>query len=373
MRQVIASLLLAAAALCGGELSPAERAIAAARLAIEKNPGKAEHHNALALALARRARETADPEFYEQALAALEKSFAIEKDNFEGRKIMAWVMLGRHEFAEALKLVKELNRKTPDDTMVYGMLADAHAELGNYKEAEEATQWLLNIGRSSVPGLTRAAHLRELFGDLEGALELMNTAFHRISPREAEERAWVLTHAAHLHLLAGRPQSAGPMLEEALRLFPNYHYALAKLAKVRALEGRHADAAELFRRRYDAAPHPENLYDLAAALDKAGRKQEAREAFAEFEKKARAEMKSWDNSNRELIFYYANYSNRPDEALKVAQLEAGRRQDVYTLDAYAWALFKNGKHAEARRQINRALAVGVKDPEVLERAKAIGK
>jgi Flp pilus assembly protein TadD len=55
----------------------------------------------------------------------------------------------------------------------------------------------------------------------------------------------------------------------------------------------------------------------------------------------------------------------------VAELEIGRRRDVHTLDAHAWALSANGRHDEARRQVERALAVGIKDPEILFHAGVI--
>jgi tetratricopeptide (TPR) repeat protein len=352
--------------------SPAEKAIASARQVIEKNPKAAAGYNALALAQARRARETADTAYYIQAEESLKKSFALEANNFEGRKVLGWVMLGKHEFAEALKLAVELNRQMKDDVTVYGLLADAHTQLGNYKEAEQAVQWMLNIGRSSIPGLTRAAHLRELFGDTEGALELMRMAYDRLSPSEAEDRAWVLTHAAHLQLLTGNTAAADELAGQALALFPDYHYALGQLAKVRAAQSRYTEAASLQSRRYQAAPHPENLYELAVAQKKAGLDEEARASFARFEKGARAEMKSWDNANRELIFYYTDHAARPQDALEVARLEVARRQDVPTLDAYAWALFKNGEEEEAKRQMARALAVGVRDPELLHRAEEMG-
>jgi hypothetical protein len=62
-------------------------------------------------------------------------------------------------------------------------------------------------------------------------------------------------------------------------------------------------------------------------------------------------MESTDNSNRELIFYYVDYASRRKEALRIAQAEIARRSDIYTLDAYAWALAANGRHREARAQI----------------------
>ncbi|MGH9333636.1 MAG: tetratricopeptide repeat protein, partial [Vicinamibacteria bacterium] len=264
MRAAIALALgIALGAQAQPQLTPAERAIASAREAVASDPKNPESFNQLATALARRARETADTAKYDEAQAALAESFRLAPENFEGLKIRAWLMLGKHEFGPALELAKQLNARVADDATVYGFLTDAHVELGNYREAEEAAQWLLDLGRGSIPGLTRAAYLRELFGDIEGAVELMSSAYDRIDPAESEERAWVLTQLAHLHLLSGKLEEADGLLEEALRLFPAYHYALANRAKVRCGEGRYAEAADLFRQRYQAATHPENLFDLA--------------------------------------------------------------------------------------------------------------
>ncbi|MGO8736277.1 MAG: tetratricopeptide repeat protein [Terriglobia bacterium] len=52
-------------------------------------------------------------------------------------------------------------------------------------------------------------------------------------------------------------------------------------------------------------------------------------------------------------------------------MEMQRRHDVRTLDAYAWALYINGQPAEARRQIEKALAVGTCDAALFYHAGAI--
>jgi tetratricopeptide (TPR) repeat protein len=140
------------------------------------------------------------------------------------------------------------------------------------------------------------------------------------------------------------------------------------LAKVRIAQKRYAEAVDLLQQRYQAAPHAENLYDLAAALELAGRTNEAQIKFAEFEQKSVAETTKADNSNHELVFYYADYANQPAKALEVAQREYARRHDVFTLDAYAWALHKNGQDAEGRKQIEAALAVGVRDAKIFRHA-----
>jgi tetratricopeptide (TPR) repeat protein len=341
--------------------SPAEQSIAAAQRAIASRPTRHDAHNELAQAYIRRARETSDPAYYARAEEAIQTSLRLAPDNFEARKLRAWALLGKHEFADALALAQALNREVPDDVLVYGMLTDAHVELGNYKEAEDACQWMLNLRPGNIAGLTRAAYLRELFGDLEGAIELMRMAYQRTPPSELEDRAWLLTQVAHLELMSGRSGSSEQLLHEAMALFPDYHYALAQLAKVRTAQGRHSDAAVLLKRRYEIAPHPENLYAVGEALAKAGRRAEARTAFAEFERNALRESGSRDNANRELIFYYADRARKPAEALRIAEMEMARRQDVHTLDAYAWALHVSKRPQQAREQMQRALAVGVRE------------
>jgi hypothetical protein len=159
----------------------------------------------------------------------------------------------------------------------------------------------------------------------------------------------------------------------ALDLFPRYHYALAAMARVRRMQGRPAESVELLRTRYEVAPHPENLFDLGEALAAAGQSAEATRVYREFEAKARAEMEGPDNANRELIKYYAGPGRRADEALRIARLEIERRGDVFTRDAYAWALFKHGRVADARAQMKQVLDVGVRDLGVLEHAEAIMK
>jgi tetratricopeptide (TPR) repeat protein len=351
--------------------TPAEQKIASARRWIEKDPGSYAARNALALALTRRARETADPSYYHQAEEALEASFRISPDNFEAARLSVWALLGKHEFARALEEAKTLKARMPDDLLTYAFLADANVELGNYAEAEEAAQWLLDLRPGNVPGLTRGAFLRELFGDIDGALEWMLMAHDQSHFNEYEDRAWIRTHMGHLEASRGRLDASEEHLAQALELFPEYHYALGELAKVRLGQKRFDEAVSLLRLRYQKAPHPENLYELAEALAAAGETKEADGLFATFEEKARAESERLDNANRELLFFYADHASKPEEALAIGEREIGRRRDVFTRDAYAWALYRNGRSADARKEITAALEVGIRDARMLYHAGTI--
>ena len=366
--KTLAVLLIATAAF---PATPAEMAIEKAQAEIAKHPDHGPYYNALAMAYARRARETSDVQFYAKAEETLQHSFALAPDNYEGLKTQAWLELGRHEFAKALETATRLNQKAPDDVIVYGYLADANTELGNYKDAVAATQWMLDIRPGNIPGLTRAGYQRELHGNLPGALELMQMAYDATPSTETEDRAWLLTQIAHLNFVMGDLAKAEERSNRALAAFPDYHYALGALARVRVAQKRYDEAVALLRKRYAAASHAENLYALAEALELAGQKDEAKKSFVEFERKSLIETNITDNSNHELISYYVDHAHEPAKALEVAKRELERRKDVFTLDCYAWALAANGEYEAANMQIQKALRVGVKDPKILSHAEFI--
>ena len=61
----------------------------------------------------------------------------------------------------------------------------------------------------------------------------MSSAYQRTPPDEKEDRVWLLTQLGHLESTAGRFENAERLLYEALQVIPDYHYALANLARLR--------------------------------------------------------------------------------------------------------------------------------------------
>ncbi len=347
-------------------LSPAQRAILAAEENIKREPKQSQGYNDLAKGLVRRGRETGNPDYYQQAERAVQDSLKVQPDNFEGYKARVMVLLGEREDAAALDLARKLNQRIPDDVQVRGLIADACMDLGDYPQAEEQTQWMLKLRRGNIPGMVRGAFLRIAFGEGEGALDWLTSAFKLTNPTETEERAWLLTHIARVRLQTGKLELADQLLGQALEIFPDYYFTLDALAETRSVLGKYAEAADLLRRAQKAAPHPRRLFALAVALKQDG-------AFAEFESQAREIAYEPDNANRELIFYYADYAHKPTDALRVARAEIARRQDIATLDAYAWALYSNGQYAEARAELDKALKVGIRDATLFGHAAAIAE
>ena len=292
--------LLAPAAYSQSPLSvstPALQAVTWAEAAIKENPDRSQSYNDLALAYIRRVRETSDTSYYEQAQATLQKSLQMSPENFEARKAEVMILLGRKEFTTALELATALNKKTPDDVMVYGLVADADIELGNYHDAERAAQWMLDMRPGNVPGLLRGARLRRLFGDAEGAMDFYNRAYQQTPPTQTEDLAWILTQMAELQGSRGNLDGAEKLLRSALDKFPNYYVAVESLARLQLAEKKAAEAVQLLRERNSNFPTLESEYALAQALEKAGQSAAADAAYSAAERAALARVGTSENAD----------------------------------------------------------------------------
>jgi tetratricopeptide (TPR) repeat protein len=212
--------------------SPVNRRIELAEKKIRAEPKNAQAYNELAFALCRAARDREDLALYTRAHAALDHSLELSPNNYEAQKLRVTVLLGQHLSTEALKLATEVNRRMPDDIYGWGLLVDANVAVGNDAEAERAAQWILDLRPGSGLGFTKAAGLREKFGDPEGALEFLEEAERRVSPNDTDERVWLLIGKARLHLSMNDPVRARECLDQAGQLFPDSRLLLKSRAEL---------------------------------------------------------------------------------------------------------------------------------------------
>jgi tetratricopeptide (TPR) repeat protein len=180
--------------------------------------------------------------------------------------------------------------------------------------------------------------------------------------------AWIANKIASLDLSLGRPDIAEQVLQQADTVFPHYPYTLQNLAQVRLAQHQPLQAIALLEQRQQLAPSPHTLYALGRAQSRAGHTGDAAATFARFVEAAEAQASMPANANLELINYYAGQPKTAADALKLAQREAARRHDVYTLDALALALYVNGIYVEADVPMQRALAVGIRSAQLFAHA-----
>jgi len=103
------------------------------------------------------------------------------------------------------------------------------------------------------------------------------------------------------------------------------------------------------------------LGDLYAHL---GRLNEANKQYQMFESLEQANVVA-ENSWHHMVNYWLDHDKNLEAALEHAQREYESRKDVFTCDTLAWALFKNGRLAEARRVMKEALRTGTRDARLL--------
>ena len=340
-------------------IDPAEKKIAEIQTALKGSPSSPEPHIDLAAEYCRKARDSEDIGYYSKADVEVEMALKLSPANYDAQKLQVTILLGKDEFSAALKLATALNKRIPDDIAVWGLLSEINSALGNYTEALRDAQWVLDLRPGSTLGFTEAARLREAYGDPEGAIEFYEESRRRTSLNDAEERAWLLSQVARLTAQSGDRKRADALFEEALRLNPESQIAIEGLARLREMESNYSEAVSLFEKRYKAIQNARSLYDLAEALELAGRKDEAATTFENFESRAKAETDRPYNANLDLIHFYLNHNSQPAEALAIALRESAIRRDSQTLAALAGALFANSRYEDAKMRMDEALSTGL--------------
>jgi tetratricopeptide (TPR) repeat protein len=74
---------------------------------------------------------------------------------------------------------------------------------------------------------------------------------------------------------------------------------------------------------------------------------------------------------RTLSIFWSTRNEHAPESLALAQKEAATRGDAYTEDTLAWALYRNGRFADARAASDKAIASGTRDARLLYHAGAV--
>ncbi|MBA3357183.1 MAG: tetratricopeptide repeat protein [Pyrinomonadaceae bacterium] len=348
------------------QATPADRQIRAALGTIERAPSAAKGYNLLAAAYMQKARETEDYAVNTQAEGALTQSLKVAPENYDALKLRAKLLLTFHRFEEALEVVHRLQGINPRDHDNYGAMTDALVELGDYPAAVEAAQSMVDL-RPDTSSYARVSYLRWLHGDAKGSIDAMRLAAQSASPQDPERVAWCHVQLGDAFLNSGNPAAAEREFDRALFIFPQYGMALEAKARARVASGDFEGAVEIHRREYEREPSADTALALGDLYAKLGRSDESNRHYAAFESLER-ENAVVENDMHHLVSYWTDHDKNLDEALALAQKERERRKDIFTCDTLAWALYKKGQFAEARKAADEALRLGTRDARLLYHA-----
>jgi tetratricopeptide (TPR) repeat protein len=361
--------------------SDTERVIRKSQAIAGVSPKDAKAFAALGAAYVQRARETGDVSDYELAEQALNKSLDLSPSDFSSDaalESLAEVCMGEHRFADALTYAQKALSLGSGNLSPFAIAGDAYADMGEYDKAREAYGKLAPAGMAISPRAayardSRLAYLDFAQGDTRGAILLMTAAVAEGSEASipSENQAWLYYELGEFHAQAGDAADADAAYLTALKANPGDYRALAGLARLRANHGRYDEAITLYRKAIAVVPMPTFVAELGDIYQKAGRLDEAKKEYDLVEYIGRLGKVNQVLHNRDLALFYSDHDIKLGEALELARKEFEVRRDIYTWDALAWALYKNGKFAEAEKASDEALKYGTRDALLLFHAATI--
>jgi tetratricopeptide (TPR) repeat protein len=314
---------------------------------IKKNPSDIKSLNGLTAIYLQEARASGNYSYYDKAaLNCVNVVLKNDANNFEALTYRAMIYLSQHHFAEGLKVGMQVQKMYPYNAFACGILVDANVELGNYKAALEEADKMISI-RPDIRSYSRISYLREIHGDIRGAIDAMKLAVDAGSPG-TEFTEWARVQLGKLYEQLGEMKYAEMHYTIALDNRPAYPYALGGLARIAVAAKDYEKAIAL----YQQADSLSNDYSFREALievyklagDETRSFSVANAVISEMEKAAEA-MARGDSSghyaDREMAYAYLAINNG-NKALEHALLEYNRRpNNIDANETVAWAYYKS--------------------------------
>lgn len=351
----VTTVQVAAAADLGERIDQLEQAVAS-------DPQDLESLQGLGAAYIDRAAETGDPAFYELAGTALDRAQALRPGDSETTLVQGLLALVLHEFDDALQLGKQALELRPDSAAVLGVVVDGQVELGRYDDAATTLQDMLDRD-PALPALARASYLRELNGDLGGAVTAMQQARTSGSSSPLAE-ATVTTLLGDLLMAQGRAGDAEQLYAEALEQAPGLVTAQVGAARAQAAGGDIAGAITTLQEMTQTQPTVGALVLLGAlqiAQDDgstAGPTVELVRTLATLQEAAGQVV------DLEMALFEADYGD-PARAVGLAEAaNAARPDNVFTNMAMGWALHRSGDTVAALPFVEQALRLDSGQPQL---------
>ncbi|HRF58570.1 MAG TPA: tetratricopeptide repeat protein [Fimbriimonadaceae bacterium] len=315
-------------------------------------------------------RETGDLQWYVDGRKAFEKAVALHPEEPVAQHRLAYALTIFHQFGSAIRHARRAVAASPYDDEAWGVLSDAYTELGQYEKALDATQKMLDA-KPSLAAYSRAAHLRWVYGDPVGAMEMMARAIQAGAGFE-EHVAWCRVQLADMALKTGNLKLAREQYELALEATPMSKPAHAGVARLLRSEGSLAKAIDHLEIATDGMTQIPYLAELGDLYREIGDEAKATATHARIPTLI-ASHRSFGVYGDELNLasFWLDHDLHIDQALALVESEVSDHTSVQAYSTLAWAYFKAGRFEEADRAMKRALRHGTRDAVLMSRAAQI--
>jgi tetratricopeptide (TPR) repeat protein len=340
----------------------AERVVTALQQRLTQHPGDAAATRDLGLTYLQRWRETADASYYSRADAALNQAYANNPNDADVLIGLGALALERHKFQDALdwgERARSANRYRPG---ALGVIGDAQVQLGQYDAALDTIQQMIDL-RPDVASYSRASYLRELQGDLPGAISTMRLAASAADPA-GEQGAWTRVQLGDLLLKTGSFAEAEREYRWALVADPNNMLAIAALGQVHIARGDPAGAIPFYEQAAQRAPFPIIVVTLGDLYAATGRPDDAKRQYDLVRAIERLIADNGGGVDLDLALFEADHGDA-SKAVSLARSEVARAPNIQAYDALAWALYQQNDYPAAREASRQALRLGTVDSLML--------
>lgn len=327
--------------------------------ALRADPENGRGATLLGQAYLQKARETGDPSYYPKAEELFRLALEEDERDVAAMVGMGSLALARHHFATALAWGERARAINPHVPAVYGVIGDAQIELGRYDEAAVTIQTMVDL-RPDLPSFARVSYLRELHGDVAGAIAAM-TRVAAAGAGTPEHVAWAQAQLGNLAFGAGELDGARAHYEASVRTLPGYVYGTAGVARVAAARGDFARAIALYTDAIQRMPVPELVIALGEVYEAAGQPDEAAAQYALVAAMTRLYQENGVDTDVELALFAADHGGDVEAALKAAEAAYAARPSIKTADALAWVRYRAGDLDGAWAASQEALRLGAKD------------
>jgi tetratricopeptide (TPR) repeat protein len=342
---------------------------------IKNKPEDAKLRIQLANIYMNEARITSDAYYHQAAYSILNSVLATDANNFEAYTFQASIAMSLHQFATAKQLANKALSINPNNAYVHGVLVDANVELGDYTQAITHSDAMQKL-KPSLEAYSRASYLREIFGDIPGAIQAMKLAV--IAGAAGSESAeWARTTLAELYNNYGMLDSAENLYKTALVYRPNYPTALIGLAKVEKNKKNYTQAIKYTEQAIailSEASYVSLLGELYKLDNNTTKSNSINNDVVDLLLQAEKEQQNnkvniiKHNANRELANAYLqieNYNKALEYALNDWQL---RPNNIDANELVAWIYYLKNDAANAQKYATTMLSTNTKNATTLYKA-----
>ena len=323
------------------------------------NPDDEIAYAQLGLALLQQVREDGDASHYARAGEAFAESLQRDSQQIDALVGQGVLALALHDFAGALEWGTQAQAVNPWRAETVGILVDGNVELGRYAAAVAAAQQMVNL-RPGLESYSRVSYMRELHGDVDGAIEAMQLAVDAGVPG-TESRLWTQVQLGHLYFNRGDLETAQAVYLAALAQRSDYIHAQAGLARIQAARGEYDTAIAAYEGITARLPLPQYIVELGDLYEATGQTAKAAAQRELVHVIQQLNASAGMNVDLELAYFDAEYGDDPAAALAEVQTAYTERPTIYAADALAWAFYKNGRFEEAQKYSEEALRLGTQD------------